>query len=504
MIFIVLMLMLWPSYALAFDSSEFRQDTYGAPTHYCDPTRSLSSSGSGTLGDPWNMNQCRTQPVAGNVVGILAVGSGTPVAIASTADDNVPAFNPSNSGTSSSPIVYTCRYAAVALDYSTITSNPNRCEFRHDGTPDDSDTRGSGSAMLGGNGRNYIIYDGFFINMTYAEPTEDSGVIRCENTTGIQFRNFVIKGKVTDIDSNAVIYRSGGCTNTVLSNFLVRDYYNNPMGSGLNQPGLFSDQYGDWNFTIEHFDIGFPADAARIPSGIYLKGTHTSIGNYGVVRYGIVRNAGVCVRLNAIHSTHTAEFHHLVCEGTRQSRSFLFSSETENARNVLIHHATAVKGVTSSSDDGCFGDRDNGATGFGSNNVIRDSICDLNSSTQGYNFLAGYGAPATLDYIGHVKYGSTMRWRRAGGSDQTSISSWRTDCSCEANSVTATTSPFVDRDGGDYHLADGHAWLTASSTGGPIGAYDGGTEPGLDLEGTPPAIKNRLRGGAQIRGGGKF
>jgi len=57
--------------AAALDLSDYRQNTYGPPNHYCNPTRPLSSNGTGTLADPWNMSQCATQPVAGDVVGIL-------------------------------------------------------------------------------------------------------------------------------------------------------------------------------------------------------------------------------------------------------------------------------------------------------------------------------------------------------------------------------------------------------------------------------------------------
>lgn len=74
-----------PSWA-AFDFSEYRTPTHGAP-HYCNPTRALANNGAGTLGDPWNMVQCATQPVADNRVGILPVGAGTPVSLPPTANN---------------------------------------------------------------------------------------------------------------------------------------------------------------------------------------------------------------------------------------------------------------------------------------------------------------------------------------------------------------------------------------------------------------------------------
>ncbi len=180
----------------AFDDSPYRQTTYGRlPDRYCDPTKPLTDNGGNgmTEGTAWNLNQCKANPTAGQIIGLLPVGSGTPVRLATSNDDNVPAFNPANSGTANARIVFVTKYAAVAMNRATIATNPNRSEFRHDGSAPSISGGigvGTGCAVLGAQARNYITYDGFFIDMAQAYMKEDSGVIRADESTGTHFKNF--------------------------------------------------------------------------------------------------------------------------------------------------------------------------------------------------------------------------------------------------------------------------------------------------------------------------
>lgn len=259
--------------ALAFDSSEYRQNTYGPPTHYCDPTRSLSNNGTGTLVNPWNLLQCQSQPVAGNVVGVLP-GVGVP--LTSTDNDNIPTFLPANSGTASQPIVYVTKYAAVAL--SNIATNPNRTQLRHNGTrPSISGGRGygTGSPMYGVNSRNYIIFDGFYVDVTEAWTCGDCGMIRAENATGIQFLNFVLKGATVNVESNAAMIRTGGTINTIIKNFKLMDFANDSTGSSTPQQSFAWIGYGDRNYLISHFEI------TNVQRGVFPKGTH--MGEYKIM-----------------------------------------------------------------------------------------------------------------------------------------------------------------------------------------------------------------------------
>jgi hypothetical protein len=277
-----------PAWA-AFDGSDYRTATYGPPDHYCDPTRSLASSGTGTLGDPWNLTQCQALPVCGDVIGLLPVGGGTPVQIpVPSGTYNEPAFDPNGISdcTLGNELVYVTKYAAIALSRASITTNPNRTEFRTNGIAEAADVVGTGRSAYGSYDHDYVIYDGLFVDMAQAGINGDQGVISAFNATGVKFLNFRIKGATTDMDSNPIIWRPGHTTDTVLANFEVWDFDNAPTGGGLNQNGMWSDHYGDQNYLIEHFILD------NVDRGFFPKGTQPPgvTFNYGTIRYGIIKN----------------------------------------------------------------------------------------------------------------------------------------------------------------------------------------------------------------------
>lgn len=482
--------------AMAFDPSEYRQNTYGPPNHYCDPTRSLTSNGAGTLADPWNMSQCATQPVAGDVVGVLP---GVSVRLPTTNNDNIPAFNPSNSGTSTNRIVYVTKYAAVALP--NVETNSTRTELRHDGSAPsivNGVGAGTGCAMYGTNGRSYITFDGFYVDMAQAYMKEDSGVIRAENATGIHFRNFVIKGANLTVASNAILYRPQNTIDAVLSNFKAYNFHNNGTGSNTPQPAAFSDQYGDRNFLIERFEI------YDMDNGIFLKGTAPANVNYnyGTIQYGVVRSvASWCLRFNDFDTSNLTTVHHFLCYDY-SGMGIGLTSETTDPRNVIFHHNTFARGnSTNINQHGPVYIKNAGSM---SNVTIRDSIFDMNSGAYG-NMVDGGENPGprpTMDYNVYTKNGSATNWSH-NGANYSSIAAWRAAAAPmqEANSIVSTTPIFTNRDGANFTVASGHPAMTASSTGGQVGAYEGSITPGVDTSGssagggdrTPPLTPSGLR-----------
>ncbi|MDO8355962.1 MAG: hypothetical protein Q7U76_06195 [Nitrospirota bacterium] len=473
--------------ALAFDPSDYRQNTYGPPNHYCDPTRALNSNGSGTLGAPWNMSQCATQPVAGDVVGVLP---GISVRLPTTNSSRIPAFNPTNSGASDRRIVYVTKHAAVAL--ASVETNPLRTELRHDGGAPSIVNGigvGTGAPMYGANGRNYITFDGFYVDMAQAYVREDSGVIRPESARGIHFRNFVIKGATLTIASNAVIYRPHAAIDTVLSNFRTYDFINNSTGSTTPQNALFSDQYGDQNFLIEHFEI------RNTQRGIFLKGTAPAGGafNYGTIRYGIVSDVSSCYQFNDLDSVNTTTLQYSLCYNTAQSGGVVMSSETSPARNLIIDHVTVAKvDAASINTEGGIITRNNG---IASNVVITNNIVDNNSGTFGHEVSLGNTLPAIMSNNAYYKNGGTETYVY-NGTQYNSMSSWLAAINGrDANSQKLTSSPFMDRANNNFRINAGHALKTASSTGGELGAYGGSQTVGVDISGstggtadlTPPA-----------------
>jgi len=478
----VLMVVLWGSQAYAAtDLSEYRSTTYGPPDHYCNPTRSLASSGAGTSGDPWNMTQCMTQPVAGEVIGVMA---GVSVDLTAPNSFNTPAFNPTNSGTSGNPIVYVAQWAAIGL--SGVETNALRTELRHAGTrattTADVET-GTGGAMYGSYQRNYITYDGFYVDMAEAQIKGDSGLITARFCTGVRFLNFVIKGTQTNLQSNPIIYRPQDAVDTVLSNFRAYDFTNDTTGSSVPQAALFSDQYGDQNFIIEKGEI------YNTQRGIFLKGSGSpSFGdqlNYGTIRYMIVHDVRSCYQFNALSTTQTTTLQYSLCynvalEGQGDG-GVVLSSETTPARNLTIDHVTVAKvDANSNNTNGGLITRGN-QLASGSNGVtITNNIVDGNNGVFGYQvYLPGANAPQTFNYNGYYRNGGTELFYHNGAESDT-IAEWRTSTGKEANSTFLGSSPFTNRTANVYTITGGHAALTASSTGGEIGAYGGSVDPGPD------------------------
>lgn len=454
-----------------FDSSEYRQNTYGAPTHYCNPTRALNDSGTGTLANPWNIIQCMQLAVAGNVVGIMPGIANIPT----TNNGRFPAFRPTNSGTETNRIIFVTKFAAVAL--SNVEANANRTEIRHDGTRARAtgDTEvGTGCPAFGSYFSNYVTFDGFYVDMATAQPKTDSGVIRAEFTTGIHFKNFEIKGTMTNLQSNPVIYRPQGSRDTILSNFRAYDFSNDTSGSNVPQQALFSDQYGDENVLMEHFEI------RNTQRGIFFKGSSMAALNYGTIRYGVVSNVSSCYQFNALDSnpSHMTYVHNNICHDLTYGGGIRLSSETVGARNIMIYNNTIAKGNSAINNfEGCIMTR---ASGIATNVTIRDNLCDMDNGPFGHGVAFGENntLPDILNYNAYYKNGSNITFA-FNGVQYNTFASWQAATGRDARSQILTSTPFVNRAGNDFRVPAGHPAKTASSTGGEVGAWAGTEVPGV-------------------------
>ncbi len=464
---------------MAFDTSDYRQNTYGStPDYYCDCTRSLASSGAGTLGDPYNLNQAMGVP-GGSLVWFLPVGSGTPVQLtgpSTSGYSEIPAFQPTNSGTSGNKTVFVTKYAAVTLDRATIASNQNRTELRHNGTatvaagPTET---GTGGAIYGAHTKNHIVYDGFFTDMAQCQIRSDAGHLAAQACTGIEFRNFVVKGTTTNCQSNAIIYRPENAVGTVLSNFRAYDFSNDPTGSDVPQAGLFSDQYGDQNFLIEHFDID------NIDMGIFLKGTSSGpVFNYGTIQYGIVRNSSSFVRFNDLDATNLTTVQYCLFYNSIGARpkalspdGIVFDVISSAPRNLTIDHCTVAKIDSTDINLNAALYYDPGAFSFGSGVTITNNLFDMDAGSNGHMVAFSTSLPSSMNYNGYYKNGSTESYVYSGSQHNT-FGDWDAAVgSLENNSTELSSGPFTDRANDDYTLAVGHAARTASSTGGQLGCY---------------------------------
>lgn len=456
----------------AVDLSEYRVNTYGPPDHYADPTRSLSSAGAGTLTDPWNWNQAMTLSVCGDVTAFLPNGSGASVRLpVAGLDYQAAAFRARVSCPETNPLVFVTRFPAITMvnlttpSLSNIGANPNRTEIRTDGTPEANGVQGTGRAAYGCTDSNWITFDGFYVDLAQAGINGDQGVItsRWDSgavQTGCVFKNFAIQGRPTRMDSNPVLWRPNRTIRNVLSNFAAWGHTNPQEGGGLNQRGLFSDQYGDGASLMEQFLL------ADMDNGAFYKGTANGDFNYGTIKNGIIRNVAQCLRFNDFHPSQLTTLQNILCTGWTQS-GLTLGTETSNPRNLLVKNVTIAGGLCTSGCSGGIYIRDH-ATSDG-NITFRDSIIDFTGGN-GHGIDAGEfsGAFPTTNFLGYWRGGLGLTWSYRG-TQSNSLSAWRTLTGQEANSQVFTSDPFANRT--TFTLNPSHPAMTGSSTGGQLGAY---------------------------------
>lgn len=457
-----------------FDTTEYRQSTYGPPTHYCDPTK--TTNGAGTSGDPWQPSQAMANAVGGNVVGWL---NGQTALLAHSTDTQTPTLNPANSGTAGNRIVHVTRYAAVAL--ANVATNPLRTQLRHDApgvvSTGPSSESGSGASMYGSEFANYITWDGFYVNVDEAEIASDTGCISIRECTGVHVRNFYVKSKALTCNTNAVIYRPNNCIDTVLHNGIIEDHSNVPPGL---QPGLASDQYGDQNYTIEYITV------RNTTRGFYTKGSASggTTFNYGVMRYIVTHNCDMGFGINAWDpaSGHVQVFHHCLVYDYA-SVGFMIGTNHPTAENTLIHHCTVANGAaTGGGANGALYIKGATTSFVPSTFTIRDCLFDWANASAGRACEGGeYNGTTfpTMDFNRYFRVGAGVTWTM-GGTTATTMAQWRTALgggAQELNSNTLASDPFTSRATDDYTLATA-ALLTADSAGGQLGCFEGTETPG--------------------------
>lgn len=491
---------------MAFDTSEYRQDTYGStPDYYCDVTRSLASSGAGTLGDPYNLNQAMGV-AGGSLVWCLPVGSGTPVQLAAPASANTPAFNVTNSGVSAAnPTVFVTKYAASYLvatgGKSNIGTDQNRTELRHAGAAATIDAGGAGGTsdtggpIIGANGKNHIVFDGFYIDIDECEIREDSGVIRTQGTTGIKCRNFAIKGKTVGVASNCVIYRPGNTVDDELSNFYVWGFKNSATAGGNTsatpQPALFSDQYGSQNFLIEHFDID---DCDR---GIFCKGSAAfdlpNVLNYGTIRYGRITRTSYPVAFNAMATTVSNVSYCLFADTWERLTEPDFAGDgiqfdtisPTQIRNVNFDHITMAKVENTGNTTGAFVIGSGGAAAEPNGIKLTNSILDIDTGSN--VFLISVPNTNDLETCNYNYYRRPNGILFSRNGSNRTFAQWQSDSGLDTNSDgTTNTDPFNNRASDDYTINTSHAAYTMSSTGGQVGCYATTETVGVEYTGASP------------------
>lgn len=456
-------------------SGPYRESVYGGPpSKYVDVTRALASNGAGTSVDPWNLDQAEASALAGDIVGW---SEGLSVDIDTTNDDNVPAFNPASPGSVGSRIVHVTKYAGVSL--STPESNGNGTRIAHSGSiPTMSPVGGSGCATLGGNGVDYITYDGQILVPSECWPKADSGMLRTELAQGIVFKNIEIVNTygLLPLDNNGVALRGEQDDDTVFDNIRITGWRTTQTGGSLNQPGYCGMLYASHNFRLSHIEM-VDCDGGLFPKGSANAATRW---NYGTIEYCLHDNVDVGMRINDLDPDNDSTIRYNVWKNYKRW-GLCFSSETGVAlQNLTVHHNTVAKGDTSGGNfTGAFYMKQDTVQWEVATTFIRDNLLDAPSGQEIFNAGECSLTFPTTNYNGYYRGGDANPSFSYNGTGYSAIGTWRTNTGQEANSQYSTIEPFNNRGTEDLSIVSGHAFLTASSTGGPLGYQAGSETPGV-------------------------
>lgn len=424
------------------------------PTIYAAPADVGTGDGSSEA-NAQDFTTALANATEGAIIGLIP---GTYTHVASPAyRSNVPGWHPAYSGTAGSPIVIVAKYPGAGL--STPLANANRTELRAgSGAYDGADSH----PVFGANGRSYIRWIGIVCDEDNCVTKQDNGPAYIASSTGCWIKYCVIRGSLDSsfLADNHSALRIGEGT-TVDTGHVATDniFYNFSVGYQTNAAGIIT--YGAQDSTIERNHI------YDCTTGIYIKGTGDNLNtwNYGTVSKNRIHDVDGGIRLEAVDpSNDLVVQHNLIYNFSQFAMTFAISAGAANTRNLNVSRNSLV--LTESSGNG--GPYMKAFTG--TNVRFNDNIVAIYGTTNQAYMNAGEYSADTLtafDYNGFYGSSAGTKWIY-GATNATTIGELETAVTNSNNNQVLGSNPFVNQGAGDYTVTGGA--LTASSTGGPIGA----------------------------------
>lgn len=383
---------------------------------------STATNGSGTVTDPWSMDQLLANPSVppGSVVG---AGPGV-YRRPNTGSRWTPAFKMASEGTAGNPIIIRAQYKASAL----TDTSPNRSILEVTGTYDASGN--TGCPVMGAENQDYIIWDGFFVNEANTMPRVDSGVAVLYETTGSEIQNCRFIGITGQWSNNHCQIRMENST-------AVKALDNVISGNRtLNNHGDAVIIYGCQNYEVAHNRI-FDSEGA-----IHSKGDSTtnSILNPSSIHHNLVYQCRTGILLGGQKApsgtTYTCDVYQNVIYQSGLIGAFRFLSYDNISGNYTrLVNNTVFLSATVQPNEACI----HVGNGFGTlmleNSIIQNNIIYSSNSKE---VLNSYVATATgieraaINRNCYFNYGTNLMslsggsytfatWTARGISDQNSL-----------------------------------------------------------------------------------
>lgn len=380
----------------------------------------------------WNANQAAR---AGDTV---IVQAGTYNASAASGTRYEPAYNPANSGTSTSPITFLAQ-GAVSLQ----------------------STNGTGP-VIGAYNRNYIIWDGFYIDEDYVNTRSDTGPAVIWQATGVVLQNLVINGKNADWADNHSSIRLEYASDAVVRNNKL--YGNYSQSNVYNQAAVML--YYVNRALIENneiFDSG---------GGIFVKGGP----NRGLItiRYNLIYDVGPGIAFGDIQDNGARAYQNIVRNS--QSAVVYIGYGPNSPVNVDIINNTFVN-----NSNGVFFKPD--TTGYRNLRFLNNVISHNNYAVNGEDITD----LTNTSFSNNLYYAASSAFARVAYRNY-SFTSWQSAFSKDTIGSVFADALFVNYAGNDFRLQPGSVARTVGvdvfdldgdgSTTDPVpaGAYITGNE----------------------------
>jgi hypothetical protein len=267
-------------------------------------TATATGTGNGTAVSPWTLAQAMQNAQPGDVV---QVGPGV---YSGNYKQNwqEPTFSPMSSGLLNSKIIFFAQYPA-AYNYQNLNLVS---DVRNNGTyTQNAGSPSTGSAAIGCFNKNYIVWDGFFVDELNVSWAGDGGPVTDRNSVGCEFRrNFIkMREQLTPLESGVpartnhrgiAIEDSDGVK--ILDNIIEGEGYrtNDPSRIYNGESGIL--MYDTKNYEIAHNIL------RNMKHGFYPKGVHD--GEFPLVpgsfHHNFVEGCEYAHEFNGIAATNTA------------------------------------------------------------------------------------------------------------------------------------------------------------------------------------------------------
>lgn len=325
------------------------------------------------------------------------------------------AYNPVNSGTSGNPIQFVAE-GLVTLQLSSGTG-----------------------PVIGSAGKNYIVWDGFFIDETNARPVSDTGPVTVSGSTGVVIRGLHIRGIQVGWEDNHNGIRVEAANGTVIQNNLIYGIAS-MRGRGQNDAAVML--YDSNDTVIENNEFHSTG------VGVFVKGQHDGQTQRRTI-----------IRRNLIYGMSTQGL--TLGPAARDGRTY-----QNIIRNCASEYTPAVKLYDFGAGEGrepineiianntIYACKGFDVIDVGVGNIIANNIIDV---AGGRSPIESVRADLSSIQINRQVYhgipgGAVARLDADGRGANYSLSSWRSTFGHDVNGITQNPG-FVNVGAGDFRLS---------------------------------------------------